>query len=90
MKASQPACSQTWMESQMEVIQERLVGIASLGKGSHSPTDGEMCVMEAVAYVAGEPWSDAPKCACPVITAFLVSWNDSLPSDAERDRLLKP
>ncbi|OYV95157.1 MAG: hypothetical protein B7Z68_07320, partial [Acidobacteria bacterium 21-70-11] len=46
--------------------------------------------MEAVAYVAGEPWSDAPQCACPVITAFLVSWNDSLPSDPERDRLLKP
>ena len=74
----------------MEVNQERLAGVSSLGKGSHSPTDGEMCVMEAVAYVAGEPWSDAPQCACPVITAFMVSWNDSLSSDTERDRLLKP
>src|ERR1700676_304692 len=58
--------------------------------GAHEAASGEMCVMEAVAYVAGEPWSDHPACACPVISAFLRSWNDSLPSDADRDRLLKP
>jgi hypothetical protein len=46
--------------------------------------------MEMAAYVAGEPWSDHPRCACPVITAFMIAWNDGLPSDAERDRLLKP
>ncbi len=46
--------------------------------------------MEAVAYVAGEPWSDHPVCACPVLTSFMVAWNDGLPNDAERDRLLKP
>jgi hypothetical protein len=72
------------------IDKEKLAGIPSLKSGNHQPTDGEMCVMEAVAYVAGEPWSDAPQCACPVITVFMVSWNDSLPNDAERDRLLKP
>jgi hypothetical protein len=56
--------------------------------GSHDSRDKGMCVMEAVAYVAGEAHSDHPKCACPVITAFLISWNDALPSDAERNRLL--
>jgi hypothetical protein len=71
-----------------EVIPERLAKVGSLARGSHDP-GAEMCVMEAVAFVAGETWSDAPQCACPVITAFLVSWNDSLPSDAERDLLLK-
>src|SRR5712664_1319264 len=45
--------------------------------------------MEAVAFVAGEKWSDNPECACPVISAFLRSWNDGLPTDADRDRLLK-
>jgi hypothetical protein len=30
-----------------------------------------------------------PECACPVISAFLRSWNDSLP-DGERDTLLRP
>ena len=46
--------------------------------------------MELVSYVAGEPWSDHPDCACPVISAFLLAWDDGLPSDADRDRLLKP
>jgi hypothetical protein len=46
-----------------------------------------MCIMEAVAYMAGEPWSDTPACASPVVAAFLRSWNDAL-SDGDRDRLL--
>jgi hypothetical protein len=54
--------------------------------GAHDP-DGEMCVMEAVAYVAGEPWSDHPACACPVITAFAMVINDRLGDDF-RQRLL--
>ena len=64
--------------------------LGPLKNGGHSgPTEGA-CVMEAVAYVAGEPWSDHPQCVSPVIGAFLRSWNDSLPTDADRDRLLKP
>jgi len=76
----------------MELIAERLERIQalSLKHGGHEENERAMCVMEACAYVAGEPWSDAPQCACPVITAFMVSWNDSLPSDADRDRRLKP
>src|SRR4051812_26835847 len=44
--------------------------------------------MEAVAYVAGEPWSDRPTCASPVITSFLISWNDAM-NDTDR-QMLKP
>ena len=77
----------------MSILEERLPYIESLklGHGSHpAPSNGlvEACVMEAVSYVAGEPWSAAPECASPVITAFLVSWNDSLP-DEDR-QMLKP
>jgi hypothetical protein len=43
--------------------------------------------MEAVAYVAGEPWTDHPKCASPVIGAFLRSWNDAM-NDDDRQMLL--
>ena len=78
--------------SQVASIPERLAQVAAitLQSGSHDENAHHaMCVMEAVAYVAGEPWSDAPACACPVITAFMVSWNDSLP-DADRTRLLAP
>ena len=73
------------------VVESRLAKIAeiSLKPGAHSP-DSNFCVMEAVAFVAGEPWTDAPACACPVISTFLRNWNDALQTDADRDRLLKP
>ena len=72
-----------------QVIEKRwakLQGL-SLKSGAHSP-NSTFCVMEAVAYVAGEPWSDKPECACPIISSLLRSWNDALPTDADRDRLL--
>jgi hypothetical protein len=46
--------------------------------------------MEAVAYVAGRDWGDAPPCVDPVLGSFMRAWNDGLPTDADRDRLLKP
>jgi hypothetical protein len=72
--------------------EKRLARVTTLKSGSHAKPNGEFeaCVMEAVAYVSGQPWSDHPACVCPVITAFMVSWNDSLPSDEERTRLLLP
>ncbi len=57
-----------------------------LDGGSHSPGSDRMCVMEAVALLAGEGWTDHPACASPVIGVFLRSWNDSLPDD-ERQQL---
>ena len=70
---------------------ERLAKVQALmlSSGKHADFERGMCVMEAVSYVAGEPWSDAPECASLVITAFLVSWNDAL-ADEPRNRLLKP
>jgi hypothetical protein len=69
---------------------EKLNDLPALGYGNHDdPTQGA-CVMEAVSYIAGEEWSDTPECVCPVIGAFLRSWNDGLPNDEERDRLLRP
>jgi hypothetical protein len=46
-----------------------------------------MCVMEAVAWVAGEPHSDHPQCASPAIAAIMRLWNDRLPSDEAREKL---
>lgn len=73
------------------ILQDRLTQVLDmqLSAGAHESIESGACVMELVSYVTGEPWSDAPQCACPVITAFCVSWNDSLP-DADRTRLLKP
>ena len=65
----------------------------TLHSGAHSaPWDVEdltgvqACVMEAVSFVAGEPWSDHPQCASRVIGAYLRSWNDALPTE-ERQQL---
>jgi hypothetical protein len=62
----------------------------SLKHGSHKSIYEGACAMELVSYIAGEPWSDHPQCVCPTLTSFTISWNDGLPSDTERDRLLKP
>ncbi len=77
----------------MTILEERLPYIEALQleSGGHDAPDNGLvhaCVMEAVAYIAGDPWSDHPECASPVLGAFLRSWNDSLP-DADR-QMLKP
>lgn len=58
-----------------------------LSVGQHTrPQDG-MCIMECVAYIQGEPHTDHPVCACPVVTAYAIRLNDNA-SDEERDSLL--
>jgi hypothetical protein len=49
-----------------------------------------MCVMEAVAFVAGERHSDHPTCACHVIAPFARLLNDLIDDDELRTRLLVP
>jgi len=66
---------------------EWLKGV-TLQKGNHEDLAAGACAMEAVAYIAGEPHSDRPDCACPVLSSFLRRWNDGLP-DADR-AMLKP
>lgn len=73
------------------INEQRLKEISALRleKGSHYENGNKMCVMEAVAYVAGEPWTDKPECVCPVISVFLRTWNDTL-TDEKRNELLQP
>jgi hypothetical protein len=68
---------------------ERLAKVTTLDRNSHSSFEDGVCAMEAASYIAGEPWSDHPNCVCPVIGAFMRSWNDDLPDD-ERTVLLLP
>ncbi len=59
-----------------------------LEHGQHdSPEDG-MCLMEAVAFLAGEDFSDAPGCVSGVIRSYCIALNDRW--DAEHRQLLKP
>lgn len=68
---------------------ERLAKVTTLDQGAHNSPDDGMCILEAVAYITGGLFSDHPSCVCPVISAFLRSWNDALPTD-ERNALLLP
>jgi len=47
-----------------------------LSPGRHRTPDDGACVMELASLLAGEPFSDRPASVCPVIAAFLRSYND--------------
>jgi hypothetical protein len=75
----------------MTIIPDRLATIEDLTllSGGHDENlDGLMCVMEAVAFVAGERWTDHPQCASPVIGGFMRTLNDRLDDEARQQ--LKP
>ena len=57
-----------------------------LAVGQHTAGD-EMCLLEAAAFQAGEPWSDHPACVSPVLGTYGRDLNDVLP-DATRQRLV--
>ncbi len=54
--------------------------------GIGDPDDGRLCLMSLVAFLAGEPHSDAPRCASPLVQTFAVVVNDHMPY-AARQRL---
>ena len=72
-----------------QIVAEQLAKI-TLSAGGHNSAEAGMCAMEAVSYIAGERFSFQPECACPIITGFMVAFNDTLPDNAARDRWIKP
>ena len=73
---------------------------AVIKHGAHANYGAGACAMEFADYLGrrarGErvtrttKLTDSPSCVCPVIRAFLINWNDNLPDDATRTRLLAP
>ena len=61
------------------------VGRLALVRGSNHPGKG-FSAMEAVAFAAGEAWSERPRCASQAITEWMIAWNDGL-DDAARQSL---
>ncbi len=70
------------------MITERLKEVKKfkLSSGSHTNPEQGACVMEMVSYVAGEPWSDRPYCACPALTKYAINVNDRV-DDKTRQKL---
>ena len=59
----------------------------TLTYGSHRTREDGMCLMEAVAYLAGEPHTDAPMCACPILTTYAIALNDAMGQGPDGDAL---
>lgn len=59
--------------------------LPALSPGAHRPDSGEACVMEYVALLAGEPWSDRPKCTHPVLAQVALVVNDCLPDERRHE-----
>lgn len=74
-------------------VRLRRFAAGSIDRGEHelSPeVEPTGCVMEWVAYLAGEPHSTEPRCACPRLTMLAAAFNDAeWPSDEERDAGLR-
>ncbi len=73
----------------MTIVHPDAIDGIVLKGGAHRSPDAGMCLLEAVAYIAGETHSDHPDCVCPVLAAFGRAWNDLLDDEA-RNRILKP
>lgn len=58
-----------------------------LGHGAHSVREHGTCLMEAVAWMAGEWHTDQPKCVDPVLGQYGRTLNDNL-NDVERQELV--
>lgn len=59
-----------------------------LSKGKHAAPSEGACVMELASMLAGEPFSDRPGTACPVIAGFLRAYNDRI-DDERRQHLYR-
>jgi hypothetical protein len=59
-----------------------------LGEGAHESFEHGVCALELSSYLAGEKFSDHPKCVSPVIATYIRELNDSW--NDETRQLLKP
>lgn len=50
--------------------------LPTLSSGAHKAGEGQACVMEYVSILAGEKFSDSPKCTDPALAAAARSVND--------------
>jgi hypothetical protein len=75
-----------------KALDPALIDQIVLSVGNHYSREQGVCALELVAWLAGEPHSDSPQCACPTIRSFVVNLNDSGPQwlrDEIKARALK-
>ena len=57
-------------------IDEALAKFQLIGGSKGDPAENTACVMTALSWVAGESWSDHPRCAHPVLANLAIRTND--------------
>jgi hypothetical protein len=67
------------------IDQSASISITHIYKHSHSPDDGRMSVMEAVAFVTHKDWTDRPPCVCPVVGRTINGHRPGYPAGLLRD-----
>jgi hypothetical protein len=72
------------------INQERLGRIEGLKQGKHRDPEAGMCVMEAVAWITDDYWTDYPACVDSALAATCQSINDIMPDDLTRTKYLLP
>jgi hypothetical protein len=70
------------MSETRSIVLDQLV----LKHGSHRNPDDGLCLLEAAAYLAGEPHTDHPRCVSPVLASFGIAINDAW-NDNQRQAL---
>ena len=56
-----------------------------LSRGSHLSREYGACVMELASMLSGERFSDRPRSVCPVIAAYLRTYNDRIDDGRRQD-----
>lgn len=61
----------------------------SLSQGGHEEEQKKQCVMEALALVSGQEWTDYPVCVSDVIISLSQYLNDQTENQKDRNKLKK-
>jgi hypothetical protein len=77
------------------LLKKKKLSVSDLKKiplvsGGHNERKQGVCAMEAAAWLAGREHTDSPVCVSASIAALMRNWNDSLKTDEDRNRLLRP
>src|SRR5215204_5713211 len=62
--------------------------VPQLARGKHRNPRKGACFMEMASYLAGEPWSDRPRCTHPLLASLARLVNDHTTDDG-RGRLVE-
>lgn len=79
-----------WLKREKRmVIPERVAQLNGLAidRGEHVAFDHGHCAMELVSWLAGEPFSMEPACACPTITRLVTNFNKAEPTAEDLTQL---